>query len=432
MMPLKKNFLHFSRIRGKHLEERVAPFREWLEARRTVGLMPFGRSLTTSTTNIVRARSEAGSDLPTPMLNFCTQDYLGLANDPRVLEAAKAAIYSLGVHSAASPLLFGRQTESLALEAALCKLFEREACIIYPTGWAAGYSFAGLATDKDTIIIDSFAHNCLQAGSKSATADVVLFKHNDMVDLRKKLEQARLRNPDNGIFVVAETLYSMDADCPDLARFVRVSQEFEAITVIDIAHDFGALGQRGFGLLEDIDRSEWPDIILGSFTKTFASNGGFIVCTRAVRDFLFFHSAPLMFSNNISPVQAATARIALEIAFSQEGQELRSAMLANARALREKLEHSGLTVLGKPSGIVPLLIGDEAVSRLTAKLLEREGLAVNLSEFPAVPIRQARIRFQIRPQHTEQMLLQAFTASTRAYQEAVQIMSSTYRARIES
>lgn len=329
------------------------------------------------------------------------------------------AIAGFGVHSAGSPVLLGRHQAYRALEAQLCCVLNRERCILYPTGWAAGFGVVtGLVRPGDTVVMDAYAHNCLQVGARSATSSVLLFPHNDMQRLEQTLANARRKNARNGLFIVIESLYSMDADGPDLQQVHQLAKEYGAITILDMAHDFGATGERGLGLLETVPDDQRPDVIMGSFSKTFASNGGFVAASASVHDYLMCNSHPYVFSNALSPMQASVVLQCMDIAFSGEGNHLRHLLMKCILNLRVAMESRGNTVLGDASPIVPVEIGDEATARVTGRLMQERGVLANLVEYPAVPFGKARFRFQVMPTHAPEAIERAADIMTAAHAEA--------------
>lgn len=396
-----KSAADFVNAKGKNLQARCEPYARYVDDRRNSATWPYHRALTGTVGPKIDALDDSGQ-LLARSTNYASQDYLGLAQDPRVHQAAKEAIDAFGVHSSGSPILLGRHKPMMELEDRLCDLFKRERCVLYPSGWAAGFGvITGLVRPKDVILIDQLAHNCLLSGS-AISNHVHRFRHNDLTHVEELLLAARENNPDNGVFVIIESLYSMDADGPDLRALIRIAHQYDAIVIIDVAHDFGALGEKGLGLLETVDYVEEPDVIMGSFSKTFASNGGFVMCTREVYEYLGTYSHPRIFSNAFSPVQAAAVLAAMDIVFSPEGDVLRAKLMANILQLRQAMEDHGIRVSGNPSPIVPAFVGDETLARVTSGLLTQRGLLANLVEYPAVPVGTARFRFQVMPVHSHE------------------------------
>src|SRR6202158_3626858 len=342
-------------------------------------------------------------------VNFASQDYLSLSSHPAVKSAAKETIDRCGVHSAGSPALVGNTSHSVALERKIADFLKMEEAVLYPTGWAAGFGIIkGLVRSADHVVMDMLSHSCLQEGAHAATTNVHLFRHLDNEYCRNILTKIRSKDKENGILVVTEGLFSMDSDTPDLAALQRLCHEFNATLVVDVAHDLGCLGEDGRGHIGMETMLGKIDLVMGSFSKTFASNGGFVACkSRAVKEYLRFYSAPATFSNALSPAQAATVLKAFEIVDSVEGRVQRLALMANVLSLRHQLHDAGLDYYGDPSAIVCVKMGTEGVARLVSKRLPELGLIANLVEFPAVPKGAARIRMQVMANHSEQNIADA-------------------------
>ena len=312
-----------------------------------------------------------------------------------------SAIEEFGVHSAGSSAVLGNTALSLALERDLAEFLCMEHVTLYPTGWAAGYGVTkGLVRPTDYALLDALAHNCLVEGAYAATRNVSMFAHRDHGRLRELLSRIRARDVDNGILVITEGLFSMDADVPDILATQAVCKEFGATLVVDVAHDLGALGPGGSGSLGIQGCLGKVDLVMGSFSKTFGSNGGFVAShLGSVKQFLKVFSPSNTFSNALSPAQAAVVRAALTIVRSEQGRVLRARLMRNIVALRSELTGHGLSVMGEPSPIVPVLLGDEALARRAARHLSSQGVLANLVEFPAVPGGHARFRLQVMAAH---------------------------------
>jgi glycine C-acetyltransferase len=208
-------------------------------------------------------------------VNFASQDYLSLATHPAIRSAAKDAIDTLGVHSAGSAPLQGNTALSVTLERKLANFLGYAGSTVYPTGWGAGYGvIKTLIRPDDHVVIDILAHACLQEGARNATKNVHHFPHLSNEGVRRRLERIRKDHPDAGILVVTETLFSMDSDVPDIAGLQALCRHYGATLLVDVAHDLGAIGATGRGFLEEQSMVGSVDILMGSFSKTFASNGG--------------------------------------------------------------------------------------------------------------------------------------------------------------
>ena len=406
---------------GADLLGRTEGFFRWQDIRRQNGLWPFSRATEDGPKTVCAAQDDSGNKMRG--VNFASQDYLSLSSHPAIKATAIETIERCGVHSAGSPALVGNTSHSVALEREIAQFVEMDHVVLYPTGWAAGFGVVkGLVRSADHVVMDMLAHSCLQEGAHAATNNVHLFRHLDNEYCRNILAKIRAKDAQNGILVVTEGLFSMDSDTPDLGALQALCHEYNATLVVDVAHDLGCLGKDGRGHIGMQDMLGKIDVVMGSFSKTFASNGGFVACkSRAVKEYLRFYSAPATFSNALSPVQAATILKAFEMVESVEGRVLRLELLANVVSLRRELQQAGLDYYGDPSAIVCVKMGSEGLARLVSRRLPELGLIANLVEFPAVPKGAARIRMQVMASHTEKNIADAVaileTAKTQAEHE---------------
>lgn len=408
----------FANPKGAHLLDRTEPLGEWLDLRAELNTWPYARTMqgrpgAEAVLQSQNSRRVAG-------MNFGSQDYLGLSQHPAILAAAHDALDEFGPHAAASPMLQGNTIPGRRLENALADMLEMEHVLLFPTGWAAGFgTITGLVRPTDSIVIDQLAHACLMQGARAATQNVYLFRHNDVEALRHRLTKLRAKDAENAILVVSEGLFSMDADSPRIEAMQSVCRELGAVLMMDVAHDFGATGPGGTGQLGIQQMVGKVDLVMGSFSKTFSSNGGFVATnSRAARQFLGIYGGSHIYSNGISPVQSAVALESLRIVRSEEGDILREQSFDNILRLRAGFESRGIECLGNPSNVVPVMCGDETVAKHTARLLEENGLIANLVEFPAVPRERARFRFQIMATHAEAQVDRAVNVFERCLDEA--------------
>jgi glycine C-acetyltransferase len=403
---------------GVDLLGRTEGFFRWQDLRRQNGLWPFSRATQDGPQTICSAEDDSGHRMQG--VNFASQDYLSLSSHPEIKATAIETIERCGVHSAGSAALVGNTSHSVALEKKIGEFLEMDHVVLYPTGWGAGFGVVkGLVRSADHVVMDMLAHSCLQEGASAATNNVHMFRHLDNEYCRNVLAKIRGKDNENGILVITEGLFSMDSDIPDLVALQSLCQEYKATLVVDVAHDLGCLGKDGRGHIGMQNMLGKIDVVMGSFSKTFASNGGFVACkSRAVQEYLRFYSAPATFSNALSPVQAATVLKAFDIVDSLEGRMLRLELLANIKSLRRALSDAGLEYYGDPSAIVCVKMGSEGLARLVARRLPEFGLVANLVEFPAVPKGAARIRMQVMANHTEQNISDAVEILKAAKSEA--------------
>ncbi|CAH0210526.1 4-hydroxy-2,2'-bipyrrole-5-methanol synthase PigH [Massilia sp. Bi118] len=397
----------FAQPRGADLLRRTEPVEAWHKARSADGLWQYARSLDGAPHPIASIRDEGGNGARG--INFASQDYLSLASHPQVSEAAARALRDAGPHSAGSAVLLGNTRTSLALEEAIAGLVATEHVALFPTGWGAAFgAITALVQAQDHIVIDQFAHASLRQGASAATPNVSINRHLDVGHVRELLGAIRARDTDHGILVVTEGLFSMDSDTPDLAALQALCHEYGATLLVDVAHDLGAMGPGGGGCIAQQGMLGRIDLVMGAFSKSFASNGGFVAtASRSVKRHLQLYAGPHMFSNALSPVQSAVILECIQIIRSDEGDSLRADLMRNVDGLRAQLAGEGLHCMGIPSAIVPVLIGSEKVSRLTGKLLFEQSVFVNQVEFPGVPVGASRLRLQLMSNHNMQQIKRA-------------------------
>jgi glycine C-acetyltransferase len=399
--PLYTHFVsHYAQPSGPDLLARTEPFFEWQDARRQAGLWPYSRSLDTAPRPACAVRSETGTGAVG--LNFLSQDYLSLSTHPRVLAAAQRALTEHGLHSAGSGMLSGNSAATLGLEAAVADTLGMKHVALFPSGWGAGFgTITALVKPDDYVVMDTLAHASLQSGANAATRNVVRFRHLDNDALRRHLKKIRARDTRNGIMVISEGLFSMDADVPQIEEMQAICHEWGATLLMDIAHDFGAMGPGGTGSIGAQGMLGKVDLVMGAFSKSFGSNGGFLATNSpAVRQFVRVFGSPHIFSTGLSPLGAAVVTESLSIVRSEEGDALRTRLFDAIHTLRGELNRRGIETIGSPSPVVPVAVGDAPVARLAARTIFERGVFVNLVEYPAVPLRGSRYRMQVMAGHT--------------------------------
>lgn len=414
----------FRFLEGSDLLGRTQAFYEWQETRRASGVWPLGRSTEMGAFSRATARTDEGKLFNG--VNFASQDYLSMNAHPAVLDTAIETMREFGVHSAGSPALVGNTSLSIALEKKIGDFLGYDHVALFPTGWAAGFGvIKGLVRPSDHIVMDALSHACLQEGAQAATRNIHLFRHNQVDQMREKLAKIRAADTQNGILIVTESLFSMDSDTPDIVAMQAAAHEYGATLLVDVAHDLGNLGPTGRGLIEVQGMLGKVDVVMGSFSKTFASNGGFVAARgRAVKEYMRYYSSPNTFSNALSPAQAATVGKAFDIICSPEGDALRQKLMNNILLLRSLLQGCGMEVYGDPSAIVCVKMGSEALARLVSRRLPSLGMLANLVEFPAVPKGQARFRLQVMANHSQHDIVDAVHRLSTAVAEAIEDLAA--------
>jgi 8-amino-7-oxononanoate synthase len=329
------------------------------------------------------------------VLMFGSNDYLDLINHPQVKEAATLAIKEYGSGCSGSRLLNGTLDLHVKLEAELAAFVHKEAAIIFGTGFQANYAALSALTEKgDAMICDHNLHASLVEGAIRSPARTARFRHNDLDHFERCLENCP---PDEKILVVSEGVFSMEGDIADLRGIVKLAKPYGARVYVDEAHGIGVLGATGAGAAEHLGVLDQVDIVMGTFSKSLASVGGFIAGERAVVDYLKHTARPFVFSASLPAASVAAAAAALRIVKSEP--ERRLHMLHIAAQLRTELRSRGFLVLDGETAIVPVVIQDEIDLCRLCKALLAEGIYINPVLRPAAA--QNLLRISCTAAHTE-------------------------------
>jgi len=337
------------------------------------------------------------------LTNFASYDYLGLNQEPAVAEAAKAAIDEAGTSVSASRLVAGERILHRELERELANFYGADACLAFVSGHATNISTIGmLMAPEDLIVQDELMHNSAIVGAKLSRANSINFRHNNLDDLEKVLRENRANH--KNALIVAEGLYSMDGDFPDLPRLVDIKKRYGAWLMIDEAHSLGVMGKTGRGSFEHFGIDpRGVDIWMGTLSKTLGSCGGYICGTHDLIEILKYQAPGFVYSVGLSPPATAAALAALRILKSDP--ERVAKLQANGRFFVEEAKKAGLdTMTSAGFSVVPIMIGDPVRAvRLTDRLLDRGINALPIIH-PAVPMKAARIRFFITSRHTQDQI----------------------------
>ena len=417
---LSGSALDYMHADGPDLLQRLDAGYDWCEARLVDGFDSYQKYIDGPVGTRIKAHLRDGREVSG--INFASQDYLSLSSTSSVRDAARDAVERHGVHSAGSAALMGLSSLTNDLERELADFTGYADCTLFPFGWAAGYGvITTLVGPQDHVLLDALAHACLQEGARTATKNVHRFPHLSSAAVERKLRRLGPLTPDAVILVVSESVFSMDSDSPDLPALQALCKEHGATLLVDVAHDFGALGDRGHGVLEEQGMVGKLDLLMGSFSKTFAAPGGFVCGQRpSLKWGLRYRCGPSTFTNEMTPIKASVVRAALGIVRSPEGRERRRQLLRNVQYLRACLAELDFEVLGRPTPIIPVVVGDTAMGRVLTKHALQLGAVVNLVEYPAVSAKSSRLRVQMMADHTLDQL-DAFAeilAEARALAEA--------------
>jgi len=341
------------------------------------------------------------------VLNMCANNYLGLADHPELIKAAKEALDTHGLGMASVRFICGTQDLHKELESALTKFLGTEETILYPSAFDAnGGLFETILTDKDAVISDELNHASIIDGIRLCKAQRFRYKHNDMADLEAKLKET---SGAHFKLIATDGCFSMDGTIADLKSIVDLAEKYDALTMIDDAHATGFLGPKGRGTHEYRGVISKIDIITGTLGKALGgASGGFTSGRKAIVDLLRQRSRPYLFSNTVAPPIVAAVLKALEIL--TKSTELRDKLEANTKYFREAVTKAGLRIKPGVHPIVPIMIGDAAKSQKFAARMLDKGVYVIGFFYPVVPHGTARVRVQVSAAHSPEDLVFAVNA----------------------
>ncbi len=327
------------------------------------------------------------------MLNLSSNDYLGLSSYPKLLEEfyAQTDVKALPYSAVSSRLLSGNHEYYGMLEKDLCELYGKDAALVYTSGYHANIGILpALAGKKDLILADKLVHASIIDGLRLSEAEMLRYRHLDMEHLRAIL--TRSREQYENVFIVTESIYSMDGDAADLIELCEIKKEFDAFLYVDEAHAVGVRGTNGLGCCEEQACIDEIDFIVGTFGKAFASMGAFVVCNDLFREYLINTQRSLIFTTALPPVNVAWTRFVLN--HMPDFYELRVKLNDTAEKLRKVLVEKGFETRGT-SHIVPFICGSNEYSVEMAELLQDNGFFALPVRYPTVPKNEARIRFSL-------------------------------------
>jgi glycine C-acetyltransferase len=335
------------------------------------------------------------------VLNMCANNYLGLADHPELIKAAKEALDTHGFGMASVRFICGTQDIHKELEAALTRFLGTEDTILYPSCFDAnGGLFETLLTEKDAIVSDELNHASIIDGVRLCKAQRFRYKHNDMADLEAKLKDASVARFK---LIATDGCFSMDGTIADLKSIVDLAEKYDALTMIDDAHATGFLGKTGRGTHEYRGVMGKIDIVTGTLGKALGgASGGFTSGRKQIVDLLRQRSRPYLFSNSVAPHIVAASLKALELLSSST--ELRDKLEENTKYFRAAVTERGLTIKPGAHPIVPIMIGDAAKSQKFAARMLEKGVYVIGFFYPVVPHGTARVRTQVSAAHSREDL----------------------------
>ena len=365
--------------------------REALDEIEAAGLLKRERLLTGPQSGRIRVSSDAGAR---ETLSLCANNYLGLANHPEVIAAAKSAMDAFGFGMASVRFICGAQTLHRELERAIARHLGKDDAIVFAACFDAnGGVFEPLMGEEDAIVSDSLNHASIIDGVRLSKARRYRFANSDMNELEDRLKQAQA---DGARFklIATDGVFSMDGYVAKLKEICALADRYDALVLVDDCHATGHLGEKGRGTPALTGASDRVNIVTGTFGKTLGGGmGGFVAATQSIVDLLRQRARPYLFSNSLAPPVAAGALKAIEIAVRSD--DRRALLQAHARRFRAGIEQAGFNVLPGVTPIIPVMLGEARLAQHLAQALDERGVFVAGFFFPVVPKGQARIRTQM-------------------------------------
>ncbi len=343
------------------------------------------------------------------VLNFCSNNYLGLADNPQIIESAKKSYDTYGFGLSSVRFICGTQTVHKELESKISEFLNTEATILYAACFDAnGGLFETLLGPEDAIISDELNHASIIDGIRLCKAQRFRYKNNDMKDLRARLEEAkeaRFR------IIATDGVFSMDGTIANLSEICDLADEYKAIVMVDDCHAVGFMGKGGKGTIEHCGVEGRVDIITGTLGKALGgASGGYTSGRKEIVEWLRQRSRPYLFSNTLAPAIAAASITVFDLL--QHGEELRKKLRENTAYFRAKMTELGFTIVKGEHPIVPVMLGDAVVAQTFARKMLDHGVYVIGFSYPVVPKNKARIRTQMSAAHSMDDLNKAIEAFT--------------------
>ncbi|MFX0559949.1 glycine C-acetyltransferase [Tepidibacillus infernus] len=341
------------------------------------------------------------------LINLSSNNYLGLATDERLKEAAHQAIEKFGVGAGAVRTINGTLEIHIELEKKLAEFKHTEAAIAYQSGFNCNMAAISAVMDKnDAILSDELNHASIIDGCRLSGAKIIRFKHSDVDDLRAKAKEATESGQYNKVMVITDGVFSMDGDIAKLPEIVEIAEEFGLITYVDDAHGSGVLG-KGAGTVKHFGLSDKIDFQIGTLSKAIGVVGGYVAGKKELIDWLKVRSRPFLFSTSLTPGDVAASIKAIEILINST--ELNNRLWENGNYLKKKLKSLGFDIGNSETPITPVIIGDEVKTQEFSKKLYEAGVYAKSIVFPTVPRGTGRIRNMPTAAHSKEMLDQALT-----------------------
>ena len=379
----------------KLLQAKLSQYQEPQKAK-ALGIYPYFREIESEQDTEVYIKGKK-------VLMFGSNSYMGLTNHPKVKEAAIEAIKKYGTGCAGSPFLNGTLDIHKELEARLAAFVGKEDAMIYSTGFEVNLGVVSCITGReDYVLLDEQDHASIIEGRRLSFSTAYKYKHNDMASLETQLQKCA---PDKVKLIVTDGVFSMEGDVANLPEIVRLAKKYDATVMVDEAHGIGVFGKQGRGTCDHFGVSDDVDLIMGTFSKSFASLGGFIACDKSITNYLRHHSRSYIFTASITPASTAAANAALDIMLNEP--ERQQHLWDLTHYALEGFRSMGCEIGHTSTPIIPLFIRDNNKTFAITRDLMTEGIFVNPVVSPAVASHDTLIRFSLMATHTKEQVTEA-------------------------
>jgi len=363
------------------------------DAVRATGLYPYFRMIASGQDPVVTMNGQR-------VIMLGSNNYLGLTNHPEIKQAAASALESYGTGTAGSRFLNGTLDIHVELEEKLALFMRREAALTFSTGYAVNLGvISGLIDRKDVVILDNLDHACIIDGARLSFGRVLKYPHNDMGALEERLRSV---GNDRSRMIVVDGVFSMEGDLADLPRIVELKKKFNARLMVDDAHGVGVMGERGRGTMEHFGLEDEADLVMGTFSKSLATVGGFVVGDSKIIDYIKHNSRSLMFSAAPPPASVASVIKALEII--EREPERRQRLWEHTDYMKREFSTMGYDTGNSASPVIPLVVGEDMTAFKMTFRLQEEGVFANPVVSPGVPEGRALMRTSYMATHTRDHL----------------------------
>jgi glycine C-acetyltransferase len=378
----------------------LGPFRDWYQEALPNGYYLYSEPLATAPTTRVRVKNKKTGQVQ-DLLNLASYNYLGISYRPEVKKAAIEAVERYGLGASGSPILSGTMDVHVELAQAVARFKAKDGAILFPTGYSANVGFiSSLMRAGDNILLDQYSHASIVDGAILAKSKTVFFRHNNPMDLERKLLKCSGKK-----LVVVEGVYSMDGDVCLLPEIVEVCKRHGARILIDEAHSTFLFGPNGRGVAEHFGLDKEVDFHLGTFSKSLGGQGGFVCGSKDLIDYVNAFGRSRFFSCNLAPPVAAGLLAGVEIVENEP--ELRAKLWSNVAYMRRRFAEEGIDIGKSTSQVMPVLVNNDAKVFAVAEKIQDRGLYLQPVTYPAVPKHKSRLRISISAAHSEAELEQA-------------------------